>query len=37
MVLEIGSNDGAFIKNFKKNKTIGIEPCSNIEKLTKKT
>ncbi len=36
IILEIGSNDGAFIKNFKKNKTIGIEPCGNIEKITKK-
>ena len=35
-ILEIGSNDGAFIKNFKKNKTIGVEPCSNVEKITKK-
>ena len=35
-ILEIGSNDGAFIKNFNKNKTIGIEPCSNVEKITKK-
>ncbi len=35
-ILEIGSNDGAFIKNFKKNKTIGVEPCANVEKITKK-
>ena len=35
-ILEIGSNDGAFIKNFKKNKTIGVEPCSNVEKIIKK-
>ena len=35
-LLEIGSNDGTFLKNFDKNKTIGIEPCSNIEKITKK-
>ena len=35
-ILEIGSNDGCFIKNFPKDKTIGIEPCSNIEKITKK-
>ena len=35
-ILEIGSNDGAFIKNFKKNLTIGIEPCSNVERITKK-
>ncbi len=35
-ILEIGSNDGSFIKNFSKDRVIGIEPCSNIEKITKK-
>jgi methylation protein EvaC len=35
-ILEIGSNDGSFIKNFQKEKVIGIEPCSNVEKITKK-
>ena len=35
-ILEIGSNDGSFIKNFAKKKVIGIEPCSNVEKITKK-
>jgi methylation protein EvaC len=35
-ILEIGSNDGCFIKNFSKKKVIGIEPCKNIEKITKK-
>tara|TARA_B100001057_G_C22862759_1_gene955261 strand:- start:1578 stop:2765 length:1188 start_codon:yes stop_codon:yes gene_type:complete len=35
-ILEIGSNDGSFIKNFSKKKVIGIEPCSNIERITKK-
>ena len=35
-ILEIGSNDGSFIKNFSKKKVIGIEPCSNVEKITKK-
>ena len=35
-ILEIGSNDGCFIKNFERNKTIGIEPCANVEKITKK-
>ena len=34
-LLEIGSNDGSFIKNFPKKNTIGIEPCSNVEKITK--
>ena len=34
-ILEIGSNDGSFIKNFSKKKAIGIEPCSNVERITK--
>ena len=34
--LEIGSNDGAMIKNFDKNKAICVEPCSNLAKITKK-
>lgn len=35
-ILEIGCNDGAFLENFNKKKTIGIEPCKNIAKLSKK-
>ena len=35
-ILEIGSNDGSFLKNFNKNISIGIEPCANVEKITKK-
>ena len=35
-ILEIGSNDGSFLKNFSKKITIGIEPCSNVERITKK-
>ena len=35
-ILEIGSNDGSFLKNFKKDISIGIEPCANVEKITKK-
>ena len=35
-VLEIGSNDGAFLKNFKKKEIIGIEPCKNLANITKK-
>ena len=34
-ILEIGSNDGSFIKNFNKKNTVGIEPCSNVERITK--
>ena len=36
LIVEIGSNDGAFIKNFEKNKSIGVEPCKNLAKITKK-
>ena len=36
LIVEIGSNDGAFLKNFSKNKIIGIEPCKNVAKVTKK-
>jgi len=35
-ILEIGSNDGAFIKNFNKKNTIGVEPCKNLAKITRK-
>jgi len=35
-ILEIGSNDGSFLKNFNKKISIGIEPCSNVERITKK-
>ncbi len=35
-ILEIGSNDGSFLKNFNKNMSIGVEPCENVEKITKK-
>ncbi len=35
-ILEIGCNDGAFLKNFDKNKVIGVEPCKNIAKLAKR-
>ena len=33
-IIEIGSNDGSFIKNFDKRKVIGIEPCGNMTKIT---
>ena len=35
-ILEIGSNDGSFLKNFHKKISIGIEPCANVEKITKR-
>ncbi|MBD1174745.1 methyltransferase domain-containing protein [Pelagibacterales bacterium SAG-MED01] len=33
-ILEIGSNDGALIKNFNKKIVIGVEPCNNLAKIT---
>ena len=36
MLLEIGSNDGVLLKNFKKKTAIGIEPCSNLAEITNK-
>ena len=35
-IIEIGSNDGAFIKNFKNDIVVGVEPCKNLAALTKK-
>lgn len=34
--MEIGSNDGVFIKNFDKKKVLAVEPCKNLANLTKK-
>ena len=36
LFLEIGSNDGALIKNFNKNQVICVEPCSNLAQITKR-
>jgi SAM-dependent methyltransferase len=33
-VLEIGSNDGIFSKNFSNNTAVCIEPCGNLAKIT---
>ena len=33
--MEIGSNDGVFLKNFPKHKVIAVEPCKNLAKITK--
>ena len=35
-IVEIGSNDGAFIKNFNRNHIVGVEPCKNLALITKK-
>ena len=36
IVLEIGSNDGVFIRNFHKREIIAVEPCKNLADITKK-
>jgi methylation protein EvaC len=33
-VMEIGSNDGVFLKNWANDYTIGVEPCGNFAKIT---
>ncbi len=35
-ILEIGSNDGVFIKHFKKINHLGVEPCKNLAQITNK-
>ena len=35
-IIEIGSNDGAFINNFNRNNVVGVEPCKNLAQITKK-
>ena len=35
-ILEIGSNDGALIQNFNRERVICVEPCGNLAKITKK-
>jgi methylation protein EvaC len=35
-ILEIGSNDGVFIKHFKDINNLGVEPCKNLACITKK-
>ncbi len=34
LILEIGSNDGALIKNFQKKRVVGVEPCKNLAQFT---
>tara|TARA_B100000945_G_C20344960_1_gene579260 strand:+ start:5 stop:1183 length:1179 start_codon:yes stop_codon:yes gene_type:complete len=34
-IIEIGSNDGVFLKNFNKRSIVGVEPCKNLAKMTK--
>ena len=34
-ILEIGCNDGIFLKNFKKYNHLGIEPSKNVYKIAK--
>ena len=33
-ILEIGSNDGVFLKNFNEINAIGVEPCKNLAEIT---
>ena len=33
-IMEIGSNDGVFLKNWANDYTIGVEPCGNFAKIT---
>jgi len=35
-ILEIGSNDGLFLKNFPNSTRVGIEPCKNFSNITNK-
>tara|TARA_B100000965_G_C19581336_1_gene753692 strand:- start:552 stop:1739 length:1188 start_codon:yes stop_codon:yes gene_type:complete len=35
IIMEIGSNDGVFLKNFTRKKVIAIEPCKNLAEITK--
>ena len=35
-IMEIGSNDGVFLKNFDKKSVIAVEPCKNLAKITNK-
>ena len=35
-IIEIGSNDGAFIRNFNRKIVVGVEPCKNLAQITKK-
>ena len=34
-ILEIGSNDGVFLKNFNENDAISVEPCGNFAEMTR--
>ena len=35
-IMEIGSNDGVFLRNFNKKAVIAVEPCKNLAAITKK-
>tara|TARA_B100001063_G_C16718744_1_gene532295 strand:+ start:195 stop:1373 length:1179 start_codon:yes stop_codon:yes gene_type:complete len=36
LILEIGSNDGTLLSHFNKQQVLGVEPCSNLAKITRK-
>ncbi len=33
-ILEIGSNDGVFLRNFSSKNVVGVEPCKNLAEIT---
>ena len=35
-IMEIGSNDGVFLKNFNPKNVVAVEPCKNLANITKK-
>jgi len=37
LIMEIGSNDGIFLKNFPYKSVIAVEPCKNLADITKKS
>ena len=34
LILEIGSNDGVFIRNFEPERVVAVEPCNNLAEIT---
>ena len=36
LIMEIGSNDGVFLRNFPPNKVVAVEPCKNLANITEK-
>ena len=36
LIMEIGSNDGVFLRNFPPSKVVAVEPCKNLANITEK-